>query len=60
MKRRPITIEHVIRRAPRLQAACDRAIDAVLGKSERRRRAPTRNLTAEVEQQFREAKHGST
>lgn len=57
MKRRLPIVEHVIRRAPRLQAATNRAIDAVLGK---RVKVVKRNLTAEVEQQFKEAKYGST
>lgn len=60
LKRAPL-IEHVIRRDRSLQAATDRAIDAVLGKSVRRRaRKAPRNLRREVEQQFKEAKHGST
>jgi len=57
-RRRPI-VEHVIRRAPRLQAATNRAIDAVLGK----KRAPVKPPwpgAGEVEEAFRAARRGET
>jgi hypothetical protein len=56
MKRAPL-IQHVIRRDRRLQAATDRAIDAVLGMSPRRLKSekPPWPARGEVEQEFREA-----
>ena len=57
-RRRPV-VEFVIARAPRLKAATNRAIDAVLGK----KRAPVKPPwpgAGEVEEAFRAARRGET
>jgi hypothetical protein len=53
-RRRLPAIEHVIRRAPRLQAATNRAIDAVLGKPKRRKQEFPE--PGSIDQLFREAR----
>lgn len=58
-RRRPADISYVIRRAPRLQAATNRAIDAVLGKKRAPAKPPWPGV-GEVEEAFRAARRGET
>lgn len=60
MRKRPIPIiEHVLRRAPAVKPATERAIDAVLGKKRAVGKPPWPGK-GEVDEAFRAARRGET